>query len=423
LRKSTVDNNIVFQLQSTSKPSLCLTASNDGDDFARLVYSQCDTTNLNQDFFMKKDDSFSSGEIHSLRSLKSKSCLEMIDTNPLEEHTSVIMHHDCTDKWEILETGILKDLTRGKCIGRDESDTVTRIITVECDSEEAESWFAVDSQYERFNIHFKTVTGWEDSVSNTSFKIDGYGEIPQSCHDHLGAECDIQIYGMKLLTIRAMGNDAWGFTISGDVGELISYKTVGTHFTHYAIMDNDAFDVSQTYSLKIDHYDDCYDIHFKTLDGSNTTSNDVNSFTIDGYGYIPTKCYSYPGAECDVQICGRRTLVLRAYTTNEWQFEISGDVDNLRDYRVAPGGTHQSTATMDVDEYDYIQVYDFITCTYRAFNSDECKMNAKYMQEQCGTICNFMPLVSCWCFDYHYSFISILSHHSSFLSTMDMLYN
>jgi hypothetical protein len=353
---------------------------------------------------MKKHDTLlSSGQIHSLRSLNSESCLEMTDT-------IIYMPPVCNDKpnndWEILQTGVLKNVGKEKCIGRDESDKITRVIAVECDSEEAESWSVIDSQYEVFNIRFETFTGWENGASNSVFVIDGYGEIPKDCHNDLNAKCDIQIYGVKTLTIRAMGGDSWAFTISGDIGELLAYEEAGEHRLHPPTMDNDKYDISQTYALKMHISDECYDINFKTLDilntskTSKTASNDERSFTIDGYGYVPSKCYSKPGAECNVKICGRRTLVLRAYTTNEWQFEISGDVDKLREFKTAPNGTHEKIATMDVDEYDYLQVYDLIaysSCTYRAFYDGECITNAKDMQEQCGTICNFVPLVSCWC--------------------------
>jgi hypothetical protein len=195
------------------------------------------------------------------------------------------MHPDCTDVWEILETGVLQNVARGKCIGRDESNAITRIRTVGCDSEKAESWSVVDSQYEVFNVHFKTFIGWENSVSTNLFEIDGYGEIPHDCHTKLGTECDIQNYGMKTFTIRARGGgDGWAFRITGDIGELLSYETVpgGTHYQPFPTrMDNDEYDVSQTYSLKMDEKNNynCYDIHLKTLDASNTTSNDESSFT------------------------------------------------------------------------------------------------------------------------------------------------
>jgi hypothetical protein len=345
---------------------------------------------------MRKQDAFS-GEINALRNLESKSCLQMVDTNPLELNP-IIMHSDCTDLWEVLDSGALKSVARGKCIGKDRSDPI-QIVAVECDSKDVEVWSVIDNQYELFNIRFETMSSSQDH-SGGPFEIDGYGEIPKNCYNNRGADCDVQIYGMKTLTIRAKTIDAWNFTITGDIGNILRYETVSNkaHIDPFpTVMDTDEHDISQTYVLKMYDGTECYDIHLKTLKASNTPSSITNSFTIDGYGYVPSECYSNPDDECDIQICGRRTLVLRAYTTNEWQFEVSGDIGNLREYKTVAGGTHETIATMDVDEYDYVQVYDLVpysSCTYRAVKGGECDSNLEYMQKHCNTACNFMPMVS-----------------------------
>ena len=58
---------------------------------------------------------------------------------------------------------------------------------------------------------------------------------------------------METFTLKAKTWNAWRFTISGDIGELISYKTItgGTHIDPFPTwMDNDEFDFEQTYALK-----------------------------------------------------------------------------------------------------------------------------------------------------------------------------
>ena len=92
-------------------------------------------------------------------------------------------------------------------------------------------------------------------------------------------------------------------------------------------MDNYEYDIKQRYALEIKYATrECYFVHFKTLFAS---SNTTGNFFIDGYGSMPNECYSEQGAECNIEICGRRTLIIRAFTPNKWQFEISGDIGHL----------------------------------------------------------------------------------------------
>jgi len=159
-------------------------------------------------------------------------------------------------------------------------------------------------------------------------------------------------------------------------------------------MDTNDYDIEQTYSLEMNHATlECYFIHFKTLVASSGT---IGNFFIDGYGSVPNECYSKQEAECDIQICGRRTLVLRAFTSHEWQFNVSGDIGRSYDHKTVPGGIHNETAaTMDIDEYDYLQVFELIpysSCVHRAFSHDECETNPSYMQDHCLALCNLVPL-------------------------------
>ena len=105
-----------------------------------------------------------------------------------------------------------------------------------------------------YKLHFKT-----DSIlySNSGgvFEIPGYGRISSECHNSLNAECDIEIdaKAMDTLTIIAKTPDAWRFTISGDVGGLLDYKTVpgGRHERPFPTwMDYDQFDIQQLVSNK-----------------------------------------------------------------------------------------------------------------------------------------------------------------------------
>ena len=89
---------------------------------------------------------------------------------------------------------------------------------------------------------------------------------------------------------------------------------------------------------------------------------------------------------------------MRAFTPNEWQFEVSGDIGHLYNYKTIPGGTHnQTVATMDIDEYDYLQVYELVSyssCVHRTISDNQCETDSAYIQEHCSTLCSLVPLVS-----------------------------
>ena len=280
-------------------------------------------------------------------------------------------------------------------MGKEEG--TSRVVGVQCDSSIVEKFSALDSQYTFYSLHFKTAStaAYSESPNPQSFEIDGYGYLPHECHNTSHSECDIQLNDTKTFTIRALSTDwedAWAFTIFGDIGDLLSYETVtgGKHFDPFpAVMNNNGYDVEETYALEINHVaTECYFVHFQTLVAS---SNTAENFFVDGYGPLPNECYSKQGAGCDIKICGRRTLVMRAFTTDEWQFEISGDVGRQYDYKTVPKGTHNETvATMDIDKYDYLQVYELLpySCIHRAISGNQCE------REHCSALCNLVPLVS-----------------------------
>ena len=347
---------------------MCLTAYSD-DNFAPVIYSKCTDGNLNQVFYMEKDDGKFSGKIKSYRSYLSHNltCLHLEDVN-LKEQKSVIMSSNCTDEWEILQTGALRHVQEGKCIGWEEESNKT--VAVECDSVNTDTWVAIDSdQYRLFNLRFKT-SGALYSPSSGPFEITAYGDIPTTCHSTYNAKCDIELYGKSILNIRAKTSNAWRFSIEGDIGDLIWHRitaTVGKPVeppvksfpTWMGVYTN--YDIIQLYTLKPNISHECYNIHFKTSMWEHAASSGVNSFRIDGYGYVPSNCHSMLGAECDIQICGRRTLVIRAYTTDEWQFELSGDVNGLRESKRDENETRLSDVLiMDIDRYDYLQVHNLV---------------------------------------------------------------
>ena len=384
--------NNTFQLQSatnSNENSLCLTATG-AENFDYLDYKNCSNGNINQDFFMTNNGLI--GEIHALRSLKSKYCLSMADSNPLDEYLSVYMHSDCAETWEVLGFGRLKNVERGMCLGR-KVDSL-RVVGVDCDSKNAEHFVAFDSQYSLYNLHFRTASRMGESYSAAqvpSFEIDDYGSIPENCYNQSNSECDIPLKGMKTLTIRALTSDGWAFVITGDIGPLLDNKYVRKHLNPFpTIMDNDEYDIEQTYALELDHAG-CYDVNIKTLVASSNTNG---NFFIDGYGSIRSECYSKEEAECIIRICGRRELVLRAFTADEWSFEISGDVGNMYEHKTVPGGSHnEAFSTMDIDEYDYVQVFElrsYSSCIHRAF-SGQCQANPSYMMEHCSALCNLVP--------------------------------
>jgi len=76
------------------------------------------------------------------------------------------------------------------------------------------------------------------SGSRNRFKINGIGTLPKCCHDKPGAECDVEIpcsFAEMIIEADEVAAPAnrndWKFTITGDIGDLVKYKTVfgGSH--------------------------------------------------------------------------------------------------------------------------------------------------------------------------------------------------
>jgi hypothetical protein len=121
---------------------MCLTAIDNVNDFG-IRYSECDDTNLYQYLFFEtvRSDIFSSfGSFHLSASLER--CLE---TDKTDYGDKIVVHSDCTVTWEVLESGALKSIEEGKCMGKDESD-IASIRIVDCDSEDVEIWSVIATQ-------------------------------------------------------------------------------------------------------------------------------------------------------------------------------------------------------------------------------------------------------------------------------------
>ncbi len=104
-----------------------------------------------------------------------------------------------------------------------------------------------------FNLHFKTDSNVPWSPTSGPIEIVGYGNLPLDCHNTVDAECNITVSGMSTLTLKTHSDDSWVFTISGDIGDLLSYKTApgGTHLHNFfpTRLDKDDSDYEQTYEL------------------------------------------------------------------------------------------------------------------------------------------------------------------------------
>jgi hypothetical protein len=99
-----------------------------------------------------------------------------------------------------------------------------------------------------YTLYFKTVT----HASGGTFTIDGFGDVPKSCHSSITSQCHIEVCNRETLVIRAETADSWGFTIYGDIGDLIAYETVssGIHYAPFpTLIDTDQFDHIQVYEL------------------------------------------------------------------------------------------------------------------------------------------------------------------------------
>ncbi len=203
------------------------------------------------------------------------------------------------------------------------------------------------------NVIFTTGT---DSLAGSRgpIEITGYGDLPTSCHDSIGATCAIELCNMETLEIISKTWDGWYFSISGDVGILLEHNTVtgGTHVPPFPTwMDTDQFDYRQKYKLK------CQTITFTT--GQKSYSESPGPFEITGYGHLPTSCHSSKGATCTIELCNRDTFEVKSLTGNGWYFWISGNVGELLSHTTVDGGTHVHPfpTWMDTDEYDSMQTY------------------------------------------------------------------
>eukprot|EP00586_Coscinodiscus_wailesii_P021702 CAMPEP_0172519416 /NCGR_PEP_ID=MMETSP1066-20121228/291403_1 /TAXON_ID=671091 /ORGANISM="Coscinodiscus wailesii, Strain CCMP2513" /LENGTH=271 /DNA_ID=CAMNT_0013301999 /DNA_START=78 /DNA_END=893 /DNA_ORIENTATION=+ len=214
--------------------------------------------------------------------------------------------------------------------------------------------------YKCHQVHFQTASD-NESQSQSSFTVAGYGRIPKYCHDAIGAECDIEVCGVETLAMNALGADAWKFYMTGDIGDMIDHETVagGTHMPPFPTMlDTDQFDSYQEYSFK--DANGCYQIQFTTASEENSESQ--GEFSIDGYGFIPKSCHNKRGAKCTIQVCDADSLKIRALDDDGWRFTITGDVGTLIDFLTVPTGEHTAgfPTWMDTDQFDYYQRYEFV---------------------------------------------------------------
>jgi hypothetical protein len=393
---SMYDTRIV-QLKSSNEIARCLEAT-DSEHNVGLVFGDCNNGNLNQDFVLKKRKTENFFNMLDIKTPDEISCLSFSS----DETYPVRMNRNCLDSWEILNNGSIKNLEKGVCLGRDQANN-TKVAFVDCENSEVlQIWSPIDSRYELFDLHIRTTnSSRSDGGSKGPFSIVGYKEIPKSCYEEADRECDFPIYGRKEITIRAETDDEWDFTLTGDVLPYTFDKN-GAHIGKFPIL-LDSYEVDHTeeyFHLKMYNDAQCHSIQFKTHPWDGAESSGMNNFEVDGYGYLPTDCYSSPGKECTIQICGRRTLVLKAYTTDTWEFEVSGDhvgaVLEVKTNNVGKGnGKGDQTVRMDIDKNDYVRVYDFLStssCFSRAMMG-KCESNSEYMNENCKGACDFLPLI------------------------------
>ena len=366
------------QLESANEASFCLTQKSEND--GGLGLSECNASNFNQIFYLDKANAYS-GLIRSAAAhdIESSNCLEML-AEVLHFQDKIFMHSSCTDTWEVLETGAIKNVKHEKCLGRQADSTL--ILPVDCNSELVEIWVANDGRHNLFQVSFETsaeIVGSSISPPSTGpFEIEGYGVVPSECHETSGASCDIEIYGYTLnaLILVAKTSDVWEYTVRGDVGEMIDWETEsgGLHISPFpTLLGLGAFDRRQTYALEVKS--PCFVVRLRTIVPSD--ANEDYSFRIDGYGQVPISCHSSEGAECNIQICGRRTLVLTAYTMETWKFSLSGDIGKLREYKTVPGGVHEAIPTMDVVRHDFRHVYDLKSARTKASSKGAKLLNVK----------------------------------------------
>jgi hypothetical protein len=158
---------------------------------------------------MKKHEKLT-GEIHTSTDFKSGFCVTMTDTNPLEQNP-VFMHSDCSDKWEVLQTGALRNIAKGKCMGREKSNGIG-VVPVDCDSEDVEKWSAVATlssnvafgkpAFQSFDLHEENIASIavdgdtnDKKDTNGRYTHTSFGENPYWYVD-LGGKFDIGAIGV-----------------------------------------------------------------------------------------------------------------------------------------------------------------------------------------------------------------------------------
>ena len=95
----------------------------------------------------------------------------------------------------------------------------------------------------------------------------------------------------------------------------------------------------------------------------------VGKFYILGYGYVPLECQEN-GAECNITICGRKTLDIVSSTSTPqgfWRFSITGHIGPLVDHAVLEHSTtgkqnsiNQLFPTNMGGKWDFYQSYRLV---------------------------------------------------------------
>ena len=143
---------------------MCLTSTTDNDSF-RPYLSNCDSLLPNQEFrFIRKSNLFNIGKFVSSSNIDD--CREIDDDNNKGSRATVFMNSTCEqDTWEILDSGIIRNVLDQKCIGN-EGINSDKIDSVDCDSDEVESWHVLTPS--SFNCEIEdfdkvTITApWDD---------------------------------------------------------------------------------------------------------------------------------------------------------------------------------------------------------------------------------------------------------------------
>ena len=118
----------------------------------------------------------------------------------------------------------------------------------------------------------------------------------------------------------------------------ISCLQISDTYIHLA---KESHESSQQRDLQVAPH--CFTVHFKT--SSMIGGASVGKFYILGYGYVPLECQEN-GAECNITICGRKTLDIVSSTSTPqgfWRFSITGHIGPLVDHAVL-GPEHPTTS-------------------------------------------------------------------------------